>query len=227
MDRDLRRIALANSSQQVDSLRLRTAFANQKLNSKTTEQLHALRERIDEDLREVLEQQAKERTRQITEARMKYQAWALEQIEKLNESIDQEKIEKELYSLKDEAGEAEGRVHIRIAEFGGVREMFEKELGGLNEFHALTTTAQKENVGKFVKDNWYEIVYQVKHDAAVRYLLPIDQGLLELPVAKFYNKAFEEVWEKIQDGDKLQLSLARKTAEVPKRTLESFMEEVK
>lgn len=66
--------------------------------------------------------------------------------------------------------------------------------------------------------------YKAKHDLAVEFLLPINQNLLEPPVAKFYNEAFEKIWKQIDDGKGMQLSLATKTAEVSKRTLESFME---
>ena len=67
----------------------------------------------------------------------------------------------------------------------------------------------------FKSEGWFEKNYQKKHDAAVTHLLPINQGLLEPPVAKFYNEAFETIWQAIEDGDGMQLSLARKTAEFP------------
>lgn len=79
----------------------------------------------------------------------------------------------------------------------------------------------------FASEGWFENNYQKKHDAAVEHLLPINQAMLEPPVAKFYNEAFETIWQAIEDGDGMQLSLARKTAEVPKRSLDSFMEKAK
>jgi hypothetical protein len=68
------------------------------------------------------------------------------------------------------------------------------------------------------------LLYQVRHDAAVRHLLHIDQNLLEPPVAKFFSAAFEQLWTQLDDKKELQLSLAQKTAEIDKRSLENFME---
>ena len=101
--------------------------------------------------------------------------------------------------------------------------MFQDGIGDVAANGQLTSE-QQAHVKGFVKDNWYPLIYQLRHDAAVRHLLHIDQNLLELPVAKFYTDAFEKVWEQISDGKDMQLSLAKMTAEVPKRSLEKFME---
>jgi len=161
-DAELRRSALVELSQTVDSIRVRFAMEN---NQASEAAFAALRSEIEGHLTKSLETLGKEQEQRIDKARLKYQAWALEQIQTLNE-------------------------------------MFKSE-------------------------GWFEKNYHKKHDAAVTHLLPINQGLLEPPVAKFYNEAFETIWQAIEDGDGMQLSLARKTAEVPKRRLESFMEKTK
>ncbi|TWU46487.1 hypothetical protein [Rubripirellula reticaptiva] len=161
-DAELRRSALVGLSQTVDSIRVR--FVMEKMQGPEAA-FASLRSKIDDHLTESLETLGKEQGRRVNKARMKYQAWALGQIQTLNQ-------------------------------------MFESE-------------------------GWFENNYQKKHDAAVKHLLPINQGLLEPPVAKFYSEAFETIWQQIEDGEGMQLSLARKTAEVPKRTLESFMEHSK
>ena len=112
---------------------------------------------------------------------------------------------------------------IQMAEFPGVRRQIEKALGTIADNLRLSSD-QQSKVGDFVSDNWYALVYQVKHDAAARFLLPVNQNLLEPPVAKFYTEAFEKVWQQIEDGEGMQLSLAKMTARVPKRSLASFVE---
>ncbi len=154
-------------------------------------------------------------------ARMQYQAWTLAEIDKFNALMDAASIDKELYRLRDESAKSRDPVVVRWMDFKGVRALFEKAIGKVANNNQLTIE-QQAKVGEFVKANWYPIVYQVKHDAAVRHLLHVDQSLLDAPVAKFYNEAFEKAWTQLADGNGMQLSLARMTAEVPKRGLEAF-----
>jgi CII-binding regulator of phage lambda lysogenization HflD len=222
-DLSLRTKALAAISQTVDAIQVRIAVDN--ITGPETV-FSELRSKIDTQLNESLRRFGGDQEVSLVDARMKYQAWALDQIQNMKPILQGDSIEKELYSLRDNAAGASAPVKVPMAQYDGVRKRFEEVLGKLSDDLQLTEE-QQARIPEFVKKNWYDLVYQGKHDAAVRYLLPIDQGLLEPPVAKFFSEAFEATWTQIEDGNELQLSLARKTAEVRKRTLQSFVEDGK
>jgi hypothetical protein len=220
-DTDLRQAALVRISQAVEALRLQQSL--QGFTSRE-EDLADIQERLGDKLSQALESLATDQAARMVNARMRYQAWALAEIAKMKPFLDKSHVSKELYRLRDESAESEEPVEVPWAEFAGVRRRLEKGIGKLNDNLQLSADQQKK-MEDFVQDNWYELFYQIKHDAAARHLLPIDQRLLEPPVARFYSEAFEQVWEQIEDGSGMQLSLAKMTASVPKRSLADFAEE--
>lgn len=228
-DETLRTTMLDALRQNTDAIRLQVAMEKIVGLEQSLAEIHS---QIASQLNASLQTMRREREETLEKAHMKYQAWSLDQIEQMNTVLEDKSItiledksiNEALYFLRDEAAESQKPVKLNLAKYEGVRELFEQRLGKLNDDLTLTA-AQRAKVSEVVSDSWYKLVYQFKHDAAVMFLLPINQGLLEPPVAKFYNEAFETTWQQIEDGDGLQLSLARKSAEVAKRTIQSFLED--
>jgi len=216
---ELKNSVLIALNQSLDNLRSQLVLEGRPAELAATQNTKdKLRTNLDKTFEEISNRQQAA----VKQARMQYQAWALQELEKLNPLINKASIDKELYRLRDNAATSAEPIVIRWLDFKGVRELFEKSLGAIPNKRQLDGL-QQSKVGPFVKDNWSEITYQLKHDAAVRHLLHIDQGMLDPPVAKFYGEAFESVWKGLQDRTSLQVSLARMSAEVPKRGLETFM----
>lgn len=219
-DADIRRAALAKLSQQVDAIRLELALEGIDDDSGPIADTHR---RLNNEIANSLNVLAQERRQDSRRARMRYQAWALREIQKMKSFLNNDQMEKVLYRLLDESAESKDPVKVLWADFAGVRKQFEKGIGTLPDNLQLSDT-QKAMIGPFVKDNWDSLLYQVKHDAACRHLLPIDQNALDPPVAKFYSEAFEKVWTQIEDGDGMQLSLAKRSTRIPKRSPDELVE---
>jgi hypothetical protein len=66
-----------------------------------------------------------------------------------------------------------------------------------------------------------EIAFRTTRDGMVKFLLPINVNLLELPVAQLYHKAFSRGWEKLNDRED-QLYVAEQSAVVRKKGLEEL-----
>lgn len=220
-DNELRNSVLITLNQTLENLRSQLALEGRSAELASTQ---GAKERIKTNLEKTFEEISSRQQATVKQARMRYQAWALQEIEKLNSLVNSSVIDKELYRLKDDSADSQAPIDIRWLDFKGVRAIFEKSLGEVHNKFVLSKE-QQSKVGPFVKDNWFEIIYQLKHDAAVRHLLHIEQGMLDPPVAKFYSEAFEKVWKDLQERPALQISMARMSAEIPKRGLETFMKE--
>jgi hypothetical protein len=77
---------------------------------------------------------------------------------------------------------------------------------------AARTTGWRANIDQ-------EIAYRTTRDGMVRFLLPINTGLLEPPVAQLYHKAFQKGWSKLE-GRPDQLYVAQQSAVVQKKGLD-------
>ncbi|MFM8476178.1 MAG: hypothetical protein ACKOEO_10325 [Planctomycetaceae bacterium] len=215
-DTDLRFAALMNLRQGIENLRLQRALEG---GADATPELAALQNQVAADLEKIgQEQRAK-----LSRARMQYQAWTLKEIAKLGDFLDQKQVEAELYRLRDRSADESGPVVVTWADFAGVRQLLQEGVGQLAENRELSPE-QKQKIGPLIQEKWTQLVEQVRHDAAVRHLLHIDQNLLEPPVTKFYNEAFENVWKALEDRSDLRLSPGQKTAEIQKRSLDAFLE---
>lgn len=215
-DPDLRVEALMNLHHVIQNFRLQRAFERV---TDAAPELADLQDQVAGDLEKIVQEQRAKQTL----ARMRYQKWTLIEIAKLKDFLDQEQVKAELYRLRDKSAEESGSVVVKWADFAGVRQLLQAGFGQLAENLELSP-AQKEKIGPLIQEKWTQLIEQVRHDAAVRHLLHIDQNLLEPPVAKFYNEAFEDVWRALQDRSDLRLSLAQKTAEIQKRSLDAFLE---
>jgi hypothetical protein len=66
---------------------------------------------------------------------------------------------------------------------------------------------------------WKTLPYLISREAAKQYLLPIDASLLEPPVARIYQEAFETAWKDASEQDGYRLDLAKATVLIRKVTL--------
>jgi hypothetical protein len=219
---DVRLAVLGALNETLDRIRIQCAL-EKSMDSWTP--FAELQRQAESEITASLESLASQNAVKLSKARMSYQTWAMSQIEKMKSFLYDEELEKELYRLRDESAQAQSPVIVRWADFINVRKQIESGIGSLAKDFKLTAE-QKTKIGPFVKANWYPLLYQVKHDAAMRHLLPIDQHLLEPPVAKFYTDVFEKVWEQLGKHDGMQLSLAKMTASVAKRSLDAEMKGV-
>lgn len=206
-DLELRWLAFNQLNQTIDAIRLQHAVQGRELPAVFTSAQEQLRAEVSKTQRDL----AKKQQDLQDQARRQYQAWALGEIEKMKPFLDKTQREAELYRLRDIDTKSSAPVTIIWADFEGVRKQFEDGIGTLRADRRLTKE-QAAKVGKFVRDNWHQLAYQVQHDAAARHLLHINQNLLDPPVAKFYSEAFESTWQQIADGSDLQLSLAQRSA---------------
>ena len=89
--------------------------------------------------------------------------------------------------------------------------------------HNATSNKASEDARILSIDNggWSDDRYREVKDAMVLYLLPINGGLLDLPVLKRYQREFDEGWNRLE-GRKEQTSVAKATALTPKRTFGNF-----
>ena len=219
-DTDLRRSAVMGLSQSVETMRLQRTFQGLDQGLQELAEIH---KQLNAEVSTSLESLGNEQRTKLGKARMRYQAWALKEIAKMKDFLDDDKVEKELYQLRDKSAEAKDPVIVDWADFAGVRKLLQEGIGEIAANRPLSAEQQK-TIGPFVNSNWDSIRYQVRHDAAVRHLLHVDQNLLEPPVAKFFSAAFEQVWTQLGDREDLQLSLAQMTAEINKWSLDTFME---
>ncbi len=219
-DADLRRSAIMGLSQSVEAMRIQRTI--QGLDQGLSE-LAEIHKQLNTEVSTSLELLGNEQRTKLGKARMRYQAWALTEIVKMKDFLDDDETNAKLNRLSEISPETKEPVIVEWADFTGVRKLLQDGIGELAANRQLSAE-QRQKIGPFVNDKWYELLYQVRHDAAVRHLLHIDQNLLEPPVAKFFSAAFEQLWTQLDDKKELQLSLAQKTAEIDKRSLENFME---
>jgi hypothetical protein len=64
-----------------------------------------------------------------------------------------------------------------------------------------------------------EIAYFRTRSGMIKFLMPINVGFLDPPVAKLYHKAFDKGWEKLSGRDD-QMRVAEASATVKKKGLE-------
>ena len=219
-DADLRRSAIMGLSQSVEAMRIQRTI--QGLDQGLSE-LAEIQKKLNTEVSTSLELLGNEQRTKLGKARMRYQAWALKEIAKMRDFVDDDKTNAVLNRLSEISAETNEPVIVDWADFSGVRKLLQDGIGELPANRQLSEE-QRKKIGPFVNKKWYELLYQVRHDAAVRHLLHIDQNLLEPPVAKFFSAVFEQLWSQLDNKKELQLSLAQMTAEIDKRTLESFME---
>lgn|GEM_PF-1666787 len=214
-DTDLRLAAFMGLNQVIETVRLQRIFDG--FDEKSAD-LADLKKQVAASL----ESLGKDQRAKFAKARMRYQSWTLKEIAKMRDFLDGKKVDEEIVRLSTSAKES-GPFFVPWADFSGVKQLLQSGIGQLADDKQLSPE-QKKKIGPFVNDNTDKLIAQVRHDAAVRHILHIDQNLLEPPVAKFYNEAFEKVWADLKDRSDLQMSMAQKTAEIQKRSVDAFME---
>ena len=73
-------------------------------------------------------------------------------------------------------------------------------------------------------DGGWSDYYQEVRQAMVAHLLPINLALLDLPVQKRYQRAFQTGWNKL-DGREDQTAVAQASALAVKKSLREFLED--
>ncbi len=164
------------------------------------------------------------------ERRKKYQRWALQQIaqyETHNFKHAEVTIAATFSSFKERKSSVEWSL---LTEFDGVRELLNQKTGlkiALDGQKRVVLTPQEQQQiydAVYALMGWKyltDLAYATDKAGTTKYLLPIEPGLLDLPVQNLYSKAFQSAWATAQDGG-YQLEIAQKTVEVTKKTLRDF-----
>lgn len=153
------------------------------------------------DLREGLRNEAYRTVEeQQAKAKRKYQEWALEEILKFKKEF--QRVSKEVGQASDEAKKHEWSWDSIWA--------------------SITKTSS--TVIAAVTNSWDDKHYEKIQNAMISHLLPIDLALLELPVRKLYDQAFEIGWKTL-DGRGEQTGVAKKSAITVKKPLWAVLED--
>lgn len=165
--------------------------------------------------------------------RRNYQRWALEQIaayESRTRDTVAQRIENRFASFEDATKPVEWPL---LAEFSGVRMLLQRRTGiklPLDQRgRAILSAAQQKSVHEqvYATIGWKyldELAYRSDQEAATRFLLPIEAGLLERPVQNLLSRAFEKAWKNADDGG-YQLDLAKQSVRVDKKALRDMSSE--
>lgn len=162
-----------------------------------------------------------------------YQAWALTQILNFDGNngwyYDRTLtwVNKELRSFKDAK---EDRKWWAFTEFPSMKSLIEEklEIDLTGSEDGMLSAAKRKEIYEvaYRTIGWKnsideEIAYRATRDGMVKFLLPINVGLLETPVAQLYHQAFNKGWTKLE-GREDQLFVAKQTAVVKKRGIEDL-----
>ncbi len=222
-DPELQELVLLELRRSLQLLSLRVAGLDPGQEPAEPAELAQFQSDVNEQLRELVRQEnSKQQTKQ-SQARLKYQDWALAEIQRAGDLLDNEKLEKKLNNWV-EAAEASKQFEFRWADFDGTRSLMEKAVGKIPD-SLMLTGSMLPKFADAADEQWYEILRQVKHDAARRHLLHIDPALLDPPVARFYRDAIDLTWQAIDDDPDLKLSLAKSSALIPRHSLSEFIED--
>lgn len=95
-----------------------------------------------------------------------------------------------------------------------------------NAFQAVSNKAGEEaSIWKYGRGEWRDASYQEVRDRMLTHLLPINFGLLDLPVQERYQRAFQHGWKTL-DGRQEQTEVAEQAAVIVKQSLRTFLEDV-
>lgn len=177
------------------------------------------------DIRHEQSQLARKEEDRRQERRRRYQQWALQQIAKFNArsfANVREEIKTRFASFKNPDGPVEWPL---LTELDEVRKSLAKKvemtIPNPASGRVQLTVDQQKHINKVTAGtvSWHhldDLASLASREAAVKYLLPIDQSLLESPVQQLYAKAFQDAWSTAQSFGGHQLHIAQKTVTIPK-----------
>jgi hypothetical protein len=181
----------------------------------TTSPLQAILSDAEGQLKDFASQQEDRTSRQVRE----YQRWALGQIVKCDQSSFDAvttDIKTRFASFKTPADVV---VWQYLAEFPEVRNLLSEKTGvempneklSIDQQKGVFTAVNTLTGWKYVDD----LAYRGVSSAMVKFLAPIDERLLDPPVAQLFQKSFQEAWSKLE-GRPEQLSVAQQATKVKK-----------
>ncbi len=223
----VRRVALAQIYDQIIALRVELTIAETPPPQKALDMISAMQQEVERALTSVASAEADLDARR----RREYQRWTLQQItayeaHAYGKVVDE--IAAKFRSFKEPSEPVEWAL---LADFPAVRTLLAEKTGLKIPLDAegrvvLSVKLQKQIYDKVWSSiGWNyqkELAYLADREAAVRFLLPIDLGLLELPVQHLYSKAFQTAWKNAEEGGH-QIELAQKTVTVKKTSLRDMV----
>ena len=162
----------------------------------------------------------------------KYQEWALYQIELFydkkkgwNYDITLPWVRDKLTEFKNPKDESDFTSAFEVSP--GLKTLMEQKLK-INLQGVLSLEKQKDIYKKAAATvGWnqnidIEIAYMIHRDAMVKFLLPIQTHLLELPLQERFNRAFQEGLKRLEGREEDVLFLSVESIKVQKKTLNDF-----
>ena len=232
---DLRRPALARLGGAVEaaylSLRVDAGVPGSDLTDAGWDGLRA-------DLAAALDQEteaaAAEARARADAARRGYQAWALGQIEIARRTVElgdaRSRVEGWFEKMEDRPKE---RTWDDLTRFPEARRYLNEQAGTAVGADGVLTKGDQAKIFKAAGgENWTgswriagHLARLINRDTFKDLLLPIDERLLDPPVARFYHKVFDEGWASLDGSPDFQLDIAEVTAEAPKKPLSDFLDD--
>ncbi len=186
-----------------------------------------LRGELTKSLRRRTEEKVQDQQRQVDEARREYQRWALERIQSAQSYNQLSEVRQQIEKMFDRFQNARPSGPLRLlTRSPEAREYLEQmtnvtiETDGSLLGWQCRQVNQKAWAGHL--NSWKysdQMARLIVIDTFKNDLLVIDERLLDRPVAKFYQRAFEEGWQSVEDHPDVQLTIAKLSATTPKRTL--------
>ena len=193
----------------------------------------------EKEIENITLEKEKEKEKEYLTKLRKYQEWALGQIE---EFYDKKKgwnydntlpwVRVKLTEFKNPKGDSEFTLAFEVS--AGLKTLIEKKLnisleGTIKKNNwSLSKEKQTEIYEKAAATvGWnqnidIEISYMIHRDAMVKFLLPIQTHLLELPLQERFNRAFQEGLKRLEGREEDVLFLSVESIKVQKKTLNDF-----
>jgi len=171
----------------------------------------------------LLEECSDDNSRRNAARHREYQRWALQQIRDFDGWYYDNAVKEieQAFASFDEA-DTEFMWYL-LYEFPDVMNFLSTKTGVDLTCPVLTVEEQRKiyaAVHRSVRPGWNHadaLAYRTTREAMVKYLLPIEESLLDPPVRSLFDKAFQRGWTKIEESND-QLHVAKRTAEVAKET---------
>jgi hypothetical protein len=160
-----------------------------------------------------------------------YQGWALKQVEEyskheyVNASKDVDGFKLKCKSPRSDPSAADVR-WLTLEKYPELSRFLELQVAGVklpqqNEKGEIKIDFKLADrlYSELPSSAWRTLPYLISREAAKQYLLPIDTSLLEPPVARIYQEAFETAWKEASEHDGYRLDMAKATVLIRKVTL--------
>ena len=193
----------------------------------------------EKEIENITLEKEKEKEKEYLTKLRKYQEWALGQIELFydkkegwNYDNTLRWVRVKLTEFKNPKGDSQFTLAFEVSP--GLKTLIEKKLnisleGTIKKNNwSLSKEKQTEIYEKAAATvGWnqnidIEIAYMIHRDAMVKFLLPIQTHLLELPLQERFNRAFQEGLKKLEGREEDVLFLSVESIKVQKKTLNDF-----